>query len=312
MTAEKLDGQAIAQRLRDELREEIDALARVGVRPGLAAVLDSTNPGSQLYVSSKIKACGDLGIYSEKHALAPDATTDDLLRLVEELNARDEIDGILLQLPLPRTVDTERVLSAVDPSKDVDGLHPINVARLLRNQETFEPCTPAGIIELLTRYNIPIEGQRAVVIGRSEIVGKPMALMLLHRHATVTICHSRTRHLPAVCREADILVAAIGRAALVTGDYIKPGAVVIDVGQNKITDRGQVDRLFGGDEKKLAQFDARGFVLVGDVHPLEGAKMAGYLTPVPGGVGPLTIVMLMKNTVKAARLRRASATAPSD
>ncbi len=312
MTAEKLDGQAIAQRLRDELRAEIDALARVGVRPGLAAVLDGTNPGSQLYVSSKIKTCSELGIYSEKHVLAPHTTTDDLLRLVEELNARDEIDGILLQLPLPRTVDTERVLSAVDPSKDVDGLHPINVARLLRNQETFEPCTPAGIIELLTRYDIPIEGQRAVVIGRSEIVGKPMALMLLHRHATVTICHSRTRHLPAVCREADILVAAIGRAALVTGDYIKPGAVVIDVGQNKITDRGEVDRLFGGDEKKLAQFDARGFVLVGDVHPLEGAKMAGYLTPVPGGVGPLTIVMLMKNTVKAARLRRASATAPSD
>lgn len=309
MMAQKLDGLAIANHIHDELRTEIEALDQMGVRPGLAAVLDGNNPGSQLYVSSKIKACSDLGIYSEKHTLTPDMTTDDLVRFVEGLNARDEIDGILIQLPLPKTIDTQRVLNAVDPAKDVDGLHPINIARLVRNQETFEPCTPAGIIELLVRYGIEIEGKRAVVIGRSEIVGKPMALMLLHRNATVTICHSRTRDLPAVCREADILIAAIGRPGLVTADYVKPGAVVIDVGQNKVTDRADVERLFGNDEKKLAQFDARGFVLVGDVHPREVASVAGYLTPVPGGVGPLTIVMLMKNTVKAARLRRARARA---
>lgn len=307
MLAQKLDGAAIANQIRDELRAEIEALGEMGIRPGLAAVLDGNNPGSQLYVNSKIKACNDLGIYSEKHTLAPDTTTDDLVRFVQELNARDEIDGILVQLPLPKTIDTQRVLNAVDPAKDVDGLHPINLARLVRNQETFEPCTPAGIIELLVRYGIEIEGKRAVVIGRSEIVGKPMALMLLHRNATVTICHSRTRDLPAVCREADILVAAIGRAGLVTSEYVKPGAVVVDVGQNKLTDRAEVERLFGADEKKLAQFDARGFVLVGDVHPREVASVAGYLTPVPGGVGPLTIVMLMRNTVKAARRRRARA-----
>jgi methylenetetrahydrofolate dehydrogenase (NADP+)/methenyltetrahydrofolate cyclohydrolase len=304
MSAQKLDGTTIANQIKSELIAEVQALTAAGIRPGLAAVLDGANPGSQLHVGSKIKACGDLGIYSEKHTLAPEVTTEEILSLVESLNARDEIDGILVQLPLPKQVDTQRVLDAVNPAKDVDGLHPVNVARLVRNQETFEPCTPAGIIEMLQRSGIKVHGKRSVVIGRSEIVGKPMAFMLLHRHATVTICHSRTHDLPGVAREADILVAAIGRAAMVTADYVKPGAVVIDVGQNKVTDRAEVESIFGNDEKKLAQFEAKGFVLVGDVNPVSVEPVAGYLTPVPGGVGPLTIIMLMKNTVKAARLRR--------
>lgn len=258
MTAQKLDGAAIAAQIKRELIADVQSLTAAGIRPGLAAVLDGANPGSHLYVGSKIKACGELGIYSEKHALSPEMTTEEVLTLIESLNARDEIDGILVQLPLPKSVDTERVLDAVNPAKDVDGLHPVNSARLLRNQETFEPCTPAGIIEMLQQSGISVQGKRSVVIGRSEIVGKPMALMLLHRHATVTICHSRTQDLPGVAREADILVAAIGRAAMVTADYVKPGAVVIDVGQNKLTDRADVERIFGGDEKKLAQFDSKG------------------------------------------------------
>jgi len=303
--AQKLDGTAVAAQIKSELIADVQALSAAGIRPGLAAILDGANPGSQLYVSSKIKACGELGIYSEKHTLSPEATTEEVVSLVDHFNARDDIDGILVQLPLPKQIDTQRVLETVSPAKDVDGLHPLNIARLVRNQETFEPCTPAGIIELLSRNGISVEGKRAVVIGRSEIVGKPMALMLLHRHATVTICHSRTRDLPGVGREADILIAAMGRAAMITADFVKPGAVVVDVGQNKLTDRAEVERIFGQDEKKLAQFDSKGFVLVGDVNPVSVEPVAGYLTPVPGGVGPLTISMLRKNTVKAARLRRA-------
>jgi methylenetetrahydrofolate dehydrogenase (NADP+)/methenyltetrahydrofolate cyclohydrolase len=304
MTAQKLDGVAIARQIKSEVAHEVAALAERGIRPGLAAILVGTNPASQVYVTSKVRTCQELGIYSEKHELPETTTTEEVLGLIARLNAREEIDGILVQLPLPRHIDTRRVLDAVDPAKDVDGFHPVNVGRLVRNQEALEPCTPAGIIELLERTRIPIEGRRAVVIGRSDIVGKPLALMLLHRHATVTICHSRTPHLAEVAQEADILVAAIGRTALITAEYVKPGAVVIDVGINKVTDPAEVERLFGPDEKRLSELATKGYTLVGDVHPTSVAPVAGYLTPVPGGVGPLTIAMLMKNTVKAARWRR--------
>ncbi len=309
MTAQKLDGLAIARQIKNEVAHEVERLAGYGIRPGLAAVLVGTNPASQVYVNSKVKTCGELGIYSEKYELPETTTTEELLDLIARLNARQEIDGILVQLPLPRHVDTRRVLDAIDPAKDVDGFHPVNVGRLVRNQETLEPCTPAGIIELLERTRIPIEGQRAVVIGRSDIVGKPLALMLLHRHATVTICHSRTPNLSEIARQADILVAAIGRTAMITAEYVKPGAVVIDVGINKVTDRAEVERLFGSDEKRLSEWASKGYTLVGDVHPTSVLPVAGYVTPVPGGVGPLTIAMLMKNTVKAARWRRALACA---
>lgn len=309
MTAQKLDGLAIARQIKNEVAHEVERLAGYGIRPGLAAVLVGTNPASQVYVNSKVKTCGELGIYSEKYELPETTTTEELLDLIARLNARQEIDGILVQLPLPRHVDTRRVLDAIDPAKDVDGFHPVNVGRLVRNQETLEPCTPAGIIELLERTRIPIEGQRAVVIGRSDIVGKPLALMLLHRHATVTICHSRTPNLSEIARQADILVAAIGRTAMITAEYVKPGAVVIDVGINKVTDRAEVERLFGSDEKRLSEWASKGYTLVGDVHPTSVLPVAGYVTPVPGGVGPLTIAMLMKNTVKAARWRRALARA---
>ncbi|GBC83441.1 Bifunctional protein FolD protein [bacterium HR10] len=309
MTAQRLDGLAIARQIKSEVAREVETLAGHGIRPGLAAVLVGTNPASQVYVNSKVKTCGELGIYSEKYELPEATTTEELLDLIARLNARQEIDGILVQLPLPRHVDTRRVLDAIDPAKDVDGFHPVNVGRLVRNQETLEPCTPAGIIELLERTRIPIAGQRAVVIGRSDIVGKPLALMLLHRHATVTICHSRTPNLPEITRQADILVAAIGRTAMITAEYVKPGAVVIDVGINKVTDRAEVERLFGPDEKRLSEWASKGYTLVGDVHPTSVLPVAGYVTPVPGGVGPLTIAMLMKNTVKAARWRRALARA---
>ncbi len=306
MTAQRLDGLAIAQQIKSEVAREVEALRERGICPGLAAVLVGTNPASQVYVASKVKTCGELGIYSEKHELPETTTTEALLELIARLNAREEIDGILIQLPLPRHVDTQRVLEAIDPAKDVDGFHPVNVGRLVRNQDALEPCTPAGIIELLERMHIPIAGQRAVVIGRSDIVGKPLALMLLHRHATVTICHSRTPNLAEIARQADILVAAIGRTAMITAEYVKPGAVVIDVGINRVTDRAEVERLFGPDERRLSELTSKGYTLVGDVHPRSVASVAGYLTPVPGGVGPLTIAMLMKNTVKAARRRWAA------
>ena len=304
MTAQILDGAAIAKTIRAEVAEEVQALAQTHIRPGLAAVLTGSNPSSQIYVNSKVKTCHQLGIYSEKHELPDEATTEELLELIFWLNGRDEIDGILVQLPLPKQVDTTRVLESVDPAKDVDGFHPFNVGKLVQNRPTSIPCTPAGIMEMLDRYEIPIEGRRAVVMGRSDIVGKPMALLLMHRHATVTICHSRTKDLPAVAREADILVCAIGRTAMVTADYVKPGAVVIDVGINKLADRVEIERIFSQDEQRLEEFEKKGYTLVGDVNPTSVREVAGYLTPVPGGVGPLTIALLMKNTVEAARRRR--------
>jgi methylenetetrahydrofolate dehydrogenase (NADP+)/methenyltetrahydrofolate cyclohydrolase len=261
------------------------------------------NPASEIYVRNKIKTCRDLGIYSESITPPDTISTAGLLAIVEELNARSEIDGILVQLPLPSQVDSKRILMAVSPAKDVDGFHPCNVGALVANLPAPRACTPAGILELLKRGGIPIAGRRAVVVGRSDIVGKPVALLLLHQHATVTICHSKTPDLPAVCREADILVAAIGRAAMITRDFIKPGATVIDVGTNRIEDRDLAARIFRQSPEKLASFDRRGNLLVGDVDPIDVVECAGAYTPVPGGVGPLTIAMLMVNTVASAERR---------
>jgi methylenetetrahydrofolate dehydrogenase (NADP+)/methenyltetrahydrofolate cyclohydrolase len=255
-----------------------------------------------------VKSCEEVGIYSEKHTPPESSTTEELLALVEDLNRRDEIDGILVQLPLPRQVDSKKVLLAVDPAKDVDGFHPMNVGFLSTQRPGLVPCTPAGIMEMLQRSGIAIAGQEAVVVGRSDIVGKPMSMLLLNANATVTVCHSKTRDLAGVCRRADILVAAIGRAGLVTRDFVRPGATVVDVGMNRVTDRAEFSRLFAGNRKREEAFQAKGSVLVGDVHP-EVAEIAGAITPVPGGVGPLTIAMLMSNTVKAAKMRRGSAVA---
>jgi len=250
-----------------------------------------------------VKACGEVGIHSEKHTPPESISTEKLLQLVADLNRRDDIDGILVQLPLPSDIDAKRVLQEVDPGKDVDGFHPMNVGLLSMQRPGLVPCTPAGIMEILKRSQIPIAGQEAVVVGRSDIVGKPTAMLLINANATVTVCHSKTRDLPGVCRRADILVAAIGRAGMITRNYVKPGATVIDVGMNQVTDPAEFERLFGGNTKRRETFRAKGSTLVGDVHP-EVAEVAGAITPVPGGVGPLTVAMLMANTVRAARLRR--------
>ncbi|HWC98459.1 MAG TPA: bifunctional methylenetetrahydrofolate dehydrogenase/methenyltetrahydrofolate cyclohydrolase FolD [Candidatus Sulfopaludibacter sp.] len=298
-----LDGNRIRDEIKSELKPRVEALAAKGRPPGLAVVLVGHNPASEIYVRNKIKACHDLGIFSESITPPDTITTEDLLATVSQLNARHDIDGILVQLPLPKQVDAKRILLAVAPQKDVDGFHPCNVGNLVASLPGPRACTPAGIIELLKRYRIPIAGKRAVVVGRSDIVGKPVAMLLLHEHATVTICHSKTPDLPAVCREADILVAAIGRACMVTRDYIKPGAVVIDVGTNRLENRAEAARIFRNSEERLAAFDKRGNLLVGDVNPLDAAELASYYTPVPGGVGPLTIAMLMFNTVASAEAR---------
>ena len=304
MAARILDGNKIRDDILAELAGQVRELKSAGVTPGLVAVLVGANPASQIYVRNKVKACESLGLYSEKVDLPAETTTDQLLALVEKLNRRDDVDGILVQLPLPPGVDSKRILMAVDPAKDVDGFHPLNVGQLVSGRPRVVPCTPAGIIEILLRNQIPLQGARAVVIGRSDIVGKPVALLLLHHHATVTICHSKTRDLASVAREADILVAAIGKPAFVTGDFIKPGATVIDVGTNRLTTEDEVRWVFRDAAKPLENLAAKGQVLVGDVHPEDVKEKAGAYTPVPGGVGPLTIAMLMSNTVQAARARR--------
>ena len=306
MSATILDGSKIAGEIRAEVALEVRTLSAAGVRPGLAVVLVGHNPASAVYVRGKVKSSAEVGIYSEQHTPPESASTEDLLKLIGELNRRDEIDGILVQLPLPPQVDAKRVLLAVDPAKDVDGFHPMNVGFLSTQRPGLVPCTPAGIMEILKRSWIRIAGQEAVVVGRSDIVGKPTAMLLTNGNATVTICHSKTRDLPGVCRRADILVAAIGRAAMITKEFVKPGATVIDVGMNQITDPAEFKRIFAGNTKREETFRSKGSVLVGDVHP-QVAEVAGALTPVPGGVGPLTIAMLMANTVRAAKLRRAAA-----
>ena len=298
-----LDGNRVRDEIKAELKPRIAALAAKGRPPGLAVVLVGNDPASEIYVRNKVKTCGDLGIHSETLRPPESVTTGELLSLIEALNARDDLDGILVQVPLPRQVDTKRVLLAVEPAKDVDGFHPCNVGNLVAAVPGPRPCTPAGIMELLKRYGIPVAGKRAVVVGRSDIVGKPAALLLLHAHATVTICHSKTADLAGVCREGDILVAALGRPAMITGDFIRPRAVVIDVGQTRVTDRALAARVFRGAADKLAAFDKRGFVMMGDVDPIDVVEKASAYTPVPGGVGPLTIAMLMANTVAAAERR---------
>lgn len=303
MSATILDGNKIGAQIRAEVADDVKKLSAAGKRPGLAVILAGHNPASEIYVRNKVKACEQLGIYSEKLTPPESVTTDELLAMVHQLNQRDEIDGILVQLPLPLQVDARKVLLAVSPEKDVDGLHPVNVGYLSTQRPGLVPCTPSGVIEILRRSNIPIAGQNAVVIGRSDLVGKPAAMLLLNANATVTVCHSKTGDLPGVCRRGDILVAAIGKAGLVTKDFVKPGAVVIDVGTTKIVDRAEFDKFFAGDAAREKSFAEKGSTLVGDVDP-HVAEVAGAITPVPGGVGPLTIAMLMVNTVKACRLRR--------
>jgi methylenetetrahydrofolate dehydrogenase (NADP+) / methenyltetrahydrofolate cyclohydrolase len=298
-----LNGNAIRDQIYAELAGEIAALAQAGVRPGLAAVRVGDDPASKLYVNSKIAACEKLGLASFHITPPASTTTEELLATVEQLNDSDEVDGILVQMPLPKQIDAKRILDAVSPAKDVDGFHPVNVGHLVAGRPTLVACTPAGVMEILRRSDIPIEGANAVVIGRSDIVGKPMALLLLHANATVTVCHSKSRDLPGIARRADILVAAIGRAAMVTPDFVKPGATVIDVGQIVVRDAAEAEKIFGKFPGKIESFRTKGSVLVGDVHP-EVAEVAGAITPVPGGVGPLTIAMLMSNTVRAARMRR--------
>ena len=303
MSATVLDGNKIAAEIRAEVASEVEKLMEVGMRPGLAVVLVGHNPASEIYVRGKVKSSEEVGIYSEKHTPPENVTTEELLELVIGLNLRDEIDGILVQLPLPPQVDSKKILMAVDPAKDVDGFHPMNVGFLSTQRPGLVPCTPAGVMEILKRSNMPFAGREAVVVGRSDIVGKPVAMLLINGNATVTVCHSKTHDLPAVCRRADILVAAIGRAGMITPDFVKPGATVIDVGMNKVIDPKEFQRLFAGNAKREESFKLKGSTLVGDVHP-RVAEVAGAITPVPGGVGPLTIAMLMSNTVRAAKLRR--------
>ena len=298
----RLDGRATAKAIRSEVASGTAELAAsAGVRPGLTVVLVGEDPASAVYVRNKEKAAREAGMVSNVLRLPAATRESEILETVDRLNADASVHGILVQLPLPDQVDDRRVLLRIDPDKDVDGFHPVNAGRLSTGMEGFVPCTPAGILELLKRYDIPFKGRRAVVVGRSNIVGKPMSLLLLREHCTVTICHSRTQDLAGVCSEADILVAAVGRRGLVTRELIKPGAVVVDVGIHQVTDEAVCRELFGDDPKRLRAVRERGSTLVGDVHPLQAAERAGWLTPVPGGVGPLTIALLLRNTLDAAR-----------
>jgi methylenetetrahydrofolate dehydrogenase (NADP+)/methenyltetrahydrofolate cyclohydrolase len=306
MPARILDGTAVANQLREELRPRIaEFTSRAGRPPGLGIVLAGDNAGSEIYVASKLKSAGEVGCRTDLIRVPATASLDEALAAVRRLNEDDSYDGILVQSPLPEGMgpDAEQVVfDTIDSAKDVDGFTPINVGLLVQNRAGLVPCTPRGVIELLRRSAIELKGARAVVLGRSDIVGKPMAMLLLHEHATVTICHSRTRDLPAVVREADLVVVAIGRTAFVQPDWVKPGATVIDVGTNRVTDAAEVDRLFPPDSPRRAAFARRGALVVGDVHP-GVAAVAGALTPVPGGVGPLTIALLLNNTLVAAEAR---------
>jgi methylenetetrahydrofolate dehydrogenase (NADP+)/methenyltetrahydrofolate cyclohydrolase len=294
VTARRLDGARVAR----EIEAELGELVTRGVRPGLAALLVGDHPASAVYVRAKTRRCQELGLFNETLRLPASAATAEVLDAVARLNARSEVHGILVQLPLPPQVDAQRVLDAVREEKDVDGFHPANVGRLVQKRPRFVPCTPAGVMQLLKREGIELAGRRAVVVGRSDIVGKPMALLLTHADATVTVCHSRTPDLAAITREADLLVAATGRAGMLRAAHVKPGAVVVDVGINRVSDTALAREL--GGPGRLVELERRGYLLVGDVHAPEVAEVAGALTPVPGGVGPLTIAMLMANTVEAA------------
>src|ERR1700677_1789508 len=295
-----LDGTAIAAEIKAEVRAEVERLALEGIRPGLAAVLVGHVPASEIYVRSKVKTCEALGLFSELITPPETVTTEEMLALIGDLNDREDIDGILIQLPLPSHVHAKTLLEAVSPDKDVDGFHPVNVGRLQTGQPALPPCTAAGIVEILKRSHLPIAGQNAVVVGRSDIVGKPTAILLLAENATVTVCHSRTRDLASFTQRADILVVAIGKPAFVTTEMVKPGATIVDAGINRVTDRADLDRYFPGDARRLATFVEEGSTIVGDVDP-HAFAVAGAYTPVPGGIGPLTIAMLMANTVRAAK-----------
>ena len=300
-----LDGKAAAAEIRAEVASGVRALAAAGARlPQLVAVLVGDNPASEVYVGSKVRGCAEVDILSRTLRLAAEASEAELLARVDELNADDAVDGILVQLPLPSQIAGQRVLERISPEKDVDGFHPVNVGRLWLDQEGFTPATPTGIVALLKRNGIPLAGKRAVIVGRSAIVGKPMAGLLLREHCTVTVCHSRTTNLAAVTREADLLVAAIGRAALLGPDHVREGAVVVDVGMNRLADAAEAERLFPGDEARRQQVATRGYTLVGDVDFTRVAPKAAAITPVPGGVGPLTVAMVLANTLKAARRRQ--------
>lgn len=305
--AKILSGAPIAEAIKGEVAAEIKELnEKHNFRPCLVVVRVGEDPASAVYVGNKVKTSQELGLISEHKHLSAETTQDELLKVVEELNKRDDVDGILVQLPLPKQVDDKAILEAINPEKDVDGFHPINVGRLASGQKSLVPCTPAGVIEILKRYEIEIKGKHACIIGRSNIVGKPMAQLLLQNDATVTICHSRTQNLPQISSQADILVAAIGRAGFVRSEHIKEGATVVDVGINSVSDTDFARELFGEDEleKRLSVIEKRGSTLVGDVNPKEAKEKARAFTPVPGGVGLLTIAMLMKNTVEAAKMRR--------
>lgn len=307
MTARILSGREIAEQIKREVAEEVRSLVeKHGFRPCLAVVRVGEDAASAVYVGSKVRTSEELGMISEHHHLPAETSHEELLNLVKDLNNRDEVDGILVQLPLPNQIDEREILEAINPEKDVDGFHPINVGKLSQGQKSLVPCTPAGVIEILKRSNIPIAGEHAVIIGRSNIVGKPMAQLFLQENATVTICHSRTKNLAEIASNADILVAAIGRAGFVRAEHIKTGATVIDVGINNVSNAEIAKELFGEDEieKRLNTIIKRGFTLVGDVNPKEAKEKAANLTPVPGGVGLLTVAMLMKNTVEAAKIRR--------
>jgi methylenetetrahydrofolate dehydrogenase (NADP+) / methenyltetrahydrofolate cyclohydrolase len=298
-----LDGATIAAAIKQEVAEEVRALAGAGIRPGLAAILVGNVAASEIYVRNKVQSCAELGIFSDLITPSADVTTEAMMDLIDKLNRRDDIDGILLQLPVPPQVDSKSLLDAIAPEKDVDGFHPINSGRLLAGRPALAPCTPAGVIEVLKRSEIPIAGQHAVVVGRSDIVGKPVAMLLLHENATVTICHSKTHDLPAITRQADILVAAIGRPGFITPEMIKPGSTLIDVGINRLNTREEFDKFFAGNLKREATFAKRGSTIVGDIHP-NAFELSGAYTPVPGGIGLLTVAMLMSNTVRAAKMRR--------
>jgi len=308
MTARVLDGTAVAATIKAELRAEIARLGRARITPGLGVLLVGDNPASMAYVGRKARSCEELGIFQETRRLPVQATTADVEEVVQEFNGRPDLHGILVQLPLPPQVDALRVLDLVHPDKDVDGFHPRNVGLLVQKRPRFVPCTPAGILELLRRNGVAVAGRRAVIVGRSDIVGKPMGLLLLHADATVTLCHSKTTDLAAVTREADILVAAIGRAGLIRREHVKPGAVVVDVGMNRIERPEQARELL--DAERFATFERRGHALVGDVHFPEVREVASAITPVPGGVGPLTIAMLVRNTTRAAALAQEAAPPP--
>lgn len=303
VTPHSLDGNAIASAIKTEVAADIQQLHAQGIRPGLTVVMVGSHPASEVYVRNKVKTSAELGMNSELLTPPETVTTEEMLALIHKLNTRDDVDGILIQLPLPAHVDAKRLLEAVSPEKDVDGFHPVNVGRLQSGQPSLAPCTPAGIIQMLKRSGIPPSGQHAVVVGRSDIVGKPMAMLLLHENATVTICHSKTQDLAGFCRSADILVAAIGKAGIIRPDMVRPGAVLVDVGMNRITSQEDFDRFFAGNAKREKTFKEKGSILMGDIDP-HAFAFASHYTPVPGGVGPLTIAMLMSNTVRAARLRR--------